>query len=207
MSLGWTLKPSGTRRSCSPSSRRRAGGTAVSTSGRAVLFAGCTVVISLMGLFLMGLSFVNGIAIGAGLAVLITMLASVTLLPAMFGFIGHNIDRLRLPFSHTAAGGRRGFWWSWSRRIQRRPRPIAIAALALLLVLAFPVARLRLGFPDAGNDPAGTTTRSAYHTLANGFGPGYNGPLVVVASLTKPSDLAVVQRLDNLLRADRSFTR
>jgi putative drug exporter of the RND superfamily len=178
--------------------------TAIATSGRAVLFAGCTVCIALMGMFLMGLSFVDGLAVGAAFAVLITMAASVTLLPAMLGFIGYNIDRLHLPALHRSAtqSHRTGFWFRWSRQIQRRPWPFALTALVVLLVLAFPVTRLRLGFPDAGNDPPGTTTRVAYDTLAKGFGKGYNGPLLVVARLSKPSDLAVVQRLDGALRAD-----
>jgi RND superfamily putative drug exporter len=180
-------------------------GAALATSGRAVLFAGCTVVIALMGMFLMGLSFVNGLAVGAAFAVLITMAASVTLLPAMLGFAGPNIDRLHLPRLHRSASSsaaRKGFWFRWSRTIQRRPWPFAVAALALLLVLAFPVTSLKLGFPDAGNDPKGTTTRQAYDMLAKGFGPGYNGPLVVAVSLPRPGDLAVAQRLDAALRAD-----
>ncbi len=179
--------------------------TASATSGRAVLFAGCTVVIALMGMFLMGLSFVNGLAVGAAFAVLIAMAASVTLLPAMLGFAGRNIDKFHVPRLHATTStsqAREGFWFRWSRTIQRRPWPFAVAALALLLVLAFPATRLKLGFPDAGNDPKGTTTRTAYDLLAKGFGPGYNGPLIVAVSLPKPGDLAVAQRLDAALRAD-----
>ena len=179
--------------------------TAIATSGRAVLFAGCTVVIALMGMFLMGLSFVNGLAVGAAFAVLITMAASVTLLPAMLGFAGRNIDKFHVPTLRrpaSAASVRGGFWFRWSRTIQRRPWPFAVGALAVLLVVAFPVTRLKLGFPDAGNDPKGTTTRAAYDMLAKGFGRGYNGPLIVAVNLPQPSDMAVVQRLDAALRAD-----
>ncbi len=114
--------------------------TALATSGRAVLFAGCTVVIALMGMFLMELSFVNGLAVGAAFAVLITMVASVTLLPAMLGFAGPNIDKLHVPWFHSSVAStevRRGFWFGWSRRIQRRPWPFAVAALG-----AAPRARL-----------------------------------------------------------------
>jgi len=178
---------------------------AIATAGRAVLFAGCTVVIALMGMFLMGLSFVNGLAVGAAFAVLITMAASVTLLPAMLGFAGRNIDKFHLPALHRSAStaeARGGFWFRWSRRIQRRPWPFAVGALVLLLALAFPVTHLKLGFPDAGNDPKGTTTRAAYDLLATGFGPGYNGPLVVAIGLPRPSDMAVATRLDAALRAD-----
>jgi putative drug exporter of the RND superfamily len=179
--------------------------TAVATSGRAVLFAGCTVVISLMGMFVMGFSFVDGLAVGAAFAVLVTMAASVTLLPAMLGFCGRKIDKFHVPRPHSSAsvaGIRTGFWFAWSRRIQRRPWPFAVGALVILLVLAFPVSRLKLGFPDAGNDPKGTTTRTAYDLLAKGFGKGYNGPLIVAIALPQPSGMAVVGRLDAALRAD-----
>src|SRR6202011_3679932 len=106
---------------------------------RAVLFAGTTVVIALMGMFIMGLSFINGLAVGAALAVLITMVASITLLPAMLGFCGPNIDKFHLPAFHRTASSasiRGGFWFRWSRRIQRRPWPFALGALILLLFLA-----------------------------------------------------------------------
>ena len=178
---------------------------AITTSGRAVLIAGSTVVIALMGMFIMGLSFINGLAVGSALAVLITMGAAITLLPAMLGFCGPNIDKFHLPALHRTVSGaatRAGFWFRWSRRIQRRPWPFALGALALLLVLAFPITHLRLGNPDAGNDPKGSTTRQAYDLLSSGFGPGYNGPLTVAARLDQPSDLAVMQRLEAALRAD-----
>jgi RND superfamily putative drug exporter len=178
---------------------------AIDTSGRAVLFAGCTVVIALMGMWIMGLSFVNSLAVGAALSVLVTMVASVTLLPAMLGFSGRNIDKWHLPALHRSAGSaqtREGFWFAWSRRIQRRPWPFALVALAVLVVLAFPVTHLRLGNPDAGNDPKASTTRQAYDLLTAGFGPGYNGPLTVAASLHQPADVAVVQRLAVALRRD-----
>ena len=183
--------------------------TAITTSGRAVLFAGCTVVIALMGMFLMGLAFVDGLGVGAALAVLTTMIASVTLLPAMLGFIGpQHRSRSRCPASiapRASAGRREGFWFRWSRRIQRRPWPFALGALAVLVVLMAPVTGLRLGNPDAGNDPAGTTTRVAYDLLAKGFGAGYNGPLIVAATLPHPSDMAVLRELDSALRAARTW--
>jgi putative drug exporter of the RND superfamily len=177
--------------------------TAISTSGRAVLLAGSTVVIALMGMFVMGLSFINGLAVGSALAVLITMIASITLLPAMLGFVGHNIDKFHVPVLHRSASTattRGTFWFRWSRRIQRRPLPYAVGALVLLVTLALPVTHLRLGNPDAGTDPKGTTTRTAYDMLSAGFGPGYNGPLTIAARLPQPADLAVMQRLDAALR-------
>ena len=177
--------------------------TSITTSGRAVLLAGTTVVIALMGMFVMGLSFINGLAVGTALAVLITMFASVTLLPAMLGFVGRNIDKFHLPALHRSASTattRGTFWFRWSRRIQRQPLPYAIGALVLLVALAFPVTHLRLGNADAGTDPKGTTTRVAYDMLSAGFGPGYNGPLTVAARLPHPSDIAAMQRLDQALK-------
>jgi RND superfamily putative drug exporter len=178
--------------------------TAITTSGRAVLLAGTTVVIALMGMFVMGLSFINGLAVGAALAVLITMFASVTFLPAMLGFVGHNIDKWHVPALHRSASTattKGTFWYRWSRRVQGRPAPYAIGALVLLVVLALPVTKLRLGNPDAGTDPKGSTGRIAYDMLSVGFGPGYNGPLTVAASLPQPGDVAVMQRLDDALKA------
>ncbi len=163
---------------------RQATVVALSTSGRAVLFAGSTVIISLLGLFVVGLAFMNGLAVGTIAAVLMVLAAALTLLPAMLGFVGYNIDRLHVPGllvrSPTAGGG---FWYRWSRTVQRRPWICGTAALAVLLVLALPFLSLRLAFSDAGNDPTKLTTRQAYDLLARGFGPGFNGPLVVVADL------------------------
>ena len=159
--------------------------TAIATSGRAVLFAGCTVIISLMGLFVMNLGFLRGVAVGAVSAVLVVMLASVTLLPAVLGFVGHNIDRLHVPFvRRRAADDRRTLSYRWSRVVQRFPWPAALVCLVVLLALAAPLLGMRFGFPDSGNDPKEFTTRQAYDLLAEGFGPGFSGPLVLVAQST-----------------------
>ena len=152
----------------------------VTTSGKAVVFAGSTVVISLLGMFAMGLSFVRGLAIGASLAVVLTMLASITLLPAVLGFVGLNIDKFALPW--TKRGTRRGrttVAYRWSRVIQHRPWTFAAVGLVVLVTLALPVFSIRLGNTDAGNNPKSDTTRVAYDQLAKGFGPGFNGPLLV----------------------------
>jgi RND superfamily putative drug exporter len=159
---------------------------AMATSGRAVVFAGSTVVLSLLGLFLLGLPFIYGAALGAIIAVLLVMTASVTLLPALLGFVGTGIDRLRV-------GRRRrpdrvpdvthGFWARWSRRVQRRPWLAGGAAVAVLVLLAVPFLSLRLAFTDAGTNPPSYTSREAYDLLAKGFGPGANGPLVVALEL------------------------
>jgi RND superfamily putative drug exporter len=168
---------------------------AINTSGRAVLFAGCTVVISLLGLFVVGLSFIRGMATGAALAVLIVMLASVTLLPAVLGFVGHTIDKFALPSAKRVAVPANSLWIRWSRTLQRRPWTAALAGLVLLLVLSIPVVSLRLGVADAGNDPTSQTTRRAYDLLAEGFGPGSSGPLLVVTELDGADQRAAVDRL------------
>ena len=157
----------------------------LSTSGRAVLFAGCTVVISLLGMFLLGVAFIVGLALGAIGAVVLVMAATLTLLPALLGFAGHAIDRFHLPhLSRTAegTGGGHSMWWRWSRVVQRRPWLAGGAAFAALVVLALPLFGMHLAFTDAGNDQPSTMTRKAYDLLAAGFGPGSNGPLVIVVS-------------------------
>ena len=162
---------------------------AMDTSGRAVLFAGSTVIVSMLGLLLIGLDMIRGVAFAIVLGVLMTMLASVTLLPAVLGFVGRNIDKLGLPHRHRAEETEReSFWHRWSRVIQRRPWPAFIAGFVVLLVLAIPALDLRLGFSDAGNRPTSDTTRQAYDMLAEGFGPGFNGSLTVVADLPDGAD-------------------
>ncbi|MEX0666112.1 MAG: MMPL family transporter [Acidimicrobiia bacterium] len=155
---------------------------AIDTAGRAVLFAGATVVISLCGLFLMGVDFIRGLGAGAASTVLVTMLASVTFVPALLGFVGHNIDKLRIPGLHRRENvTRESVWFRWSRFVQRRPWTAALAGLAVLVILAVPFFSLRLGFSDTGNNPRTDTTRRAYDLLSDGFGPGFNGPLILAA--------------------------
>jgi RND superfamily putative drug exporter len=169
---------------------------AMSTAGRAVLLAGTTVVISLFGLFLVGQQYLDGLAVGTILAVLAVMAAALSLLPALLAFSGRAIDRLRLPVPSPPSGTHRGFWWRWSRTVQRRPVLCGSAALAVLAVLVIPLFSMRLAFTDAGNDPPGLTTRQAYDLISAGFGPGYNGPLVLAAELPgRTSDHAAVSAL------------
>jgi putative drug exporter of the RND superfamily len=177
---------------------------AMSTSGRAVLFAGTTVLISLCGLFLVGQQYLDGLAVGTILAVMAVMLSALTLLPAILGFSGRAVDRLHLPglFRSPAPGAERGFWWKWSRTVQRRPVLCGSAALAVLVVLAVPLFSIRLAFTDSGNDPTNLTTRQAYDLISDGFGPGFNGPLVVAAELPGGAkDRAVVTAFDHGLAA------
>ena len=175
---------------------------ALDTSGRAVLFAGSTVVISLLGLFLIGVSFIRGLAVGASLAVLFVMAAAVTLLPAVLGFVGHTIDRFALPSAKKRRSVEDSFWARWSRTLQARPWPAAIAGLVILVVLALPFLSLRLGVADAGNDPAKFTTRRAYDLLSQGFGPGFNGPLLLASEVHSPADFALAARLGKVIAAD-----
>jgi RND superfamily putative drug exporter len=153
--------------------------TAMDTAGRSVLFAGTTVVIALAGMLLLGVSFLNGPAIASAAAVALTMLSSLTLLPALLGFFGH---RIKPPKTATEDAEPRG-WARWSALIQRRPAAFAAGALVVLLLVAAPVTGIRLGSGDAGNDNPSTTTRQAYDLLSQGFGPGFNGPLLVAAEV------------------------
>ena len=159
---------------------------AITTAGRSVIIAGCTVVIAVLGLFLTGLTYMYGVALSASLAVLVVMLASITLLPALLSYLGPRVDRLRVPFlgrAQKTEGTEESLAWRWSHVVQRRPWTAAIAATVLLLALAAPALGMRLGFPDAGNDPPDTMTRQAYDLISEGFGPGTNGPLVIAAEL------------------------
>jgi len=174
---------------------------AVDTSGRAVLFAGITVVIALLGMFAMNLEFMRSVATAAVLAVLFTMIASLTLLPAMLGFAGKNIDRLGLPHRTSAEHtGTTSFWYRWSRLIQRYPWPAFVLSAALLIGLAIPVFWLRLGFGDAGNMPESDTTRQAYDLLSEGFGAGVNGPILVVVDLPADAEGAIARELAEAMR-------
>jgi putative drug exporter of the RND superfamily len=204
---------------------------AIDTSGRAVLFAGTTVIIALMGLTLMGLAFVQAVAIASSIGVLLMVVGSLTLLPALLGWVGTRIDKttrasliavaiavvgaivgviagaglvflagfvlaivffalsflppfkksLRQLIPHRKERPKeQSFWYRWSRTIQHRPWPFALGTVLVLILLAIPLLSIRLGFGDNGNYPESTTTRRAYDLMAEGFGPGYNGPLLIV---------------------------
>jgi len=175
---------------------------AVGTAGRSVLVAGSTVLISVLGLFLMGVGYLQGVAVSTSLAVLVVMAAAVTLLPALLSYAGPRVNRLRIPgLGRALRTDRPTPAMRWSRVIQRRPWTAAIVGAAIVLALAAPVLGLRLGFPDEGNDQAGSMTRTAYDLTVEGFGPGANGPLLLVAELP-PSQGA--EALEPLVRAARS---
>jgi RND superfamily putative drug exporter len=156
---------------------------ALATSGKAVLFAGCTVVVSLLGLFVIGLPYITGAAIGAIFAVLLVMSAALTLLPALLGALGPRIDRLSIRRTRRQPTIESTFAWRWSQMIQRHPALAGSAAVVVLVVLALPLFAIRVGYGDAGNDPKSTEPRAAYDLLAQDFGPGAVGPLVLAAQL------------------------
>jgi RND superfamily putative drug exporter len=160
---------------------------AMDTAGRAVLFAGCTVVIALLGMMLLGVDFLYGVAISASIGVLLVMLASLTLLPALLTIAGNRVvrpSRRAQRRGAKATDARHGqVWLRWSQFVQDHSWPIALAATLVLLLIAAPATALRLGSSDASNDPEGFTTYRAYELLAEGFGKGFNGPLQVVAQV------------------------
>jgi RND superfamily putative drug exporter len=178
---------------------------AVTTAGRSVIIAGATVVIAVLGLCLTGLDYMYGVAISASFAVLVVMLAAVTLLPALLSYLGPNVNRWRIPLigrGRATRGEEGSRARAWSHMVQRRPWVAAIVATALLLALAAPALGMRLGFPDAGNDPPDTMTRQAYDLNTEGFGPGTNGPLVVAADLPNRAAKGTVDSLADQLRSD-----
>ncbi|MFF6993634.1 MMPL family transporter [Streptomyces sp. NPDC008313] len=158
--------------------------TALNTSGRAVLFAGGTVCIALAGMLVMNLRFLDGVVIGTSLTVVLSVLAAVTLLPALLGLLGTRVLSRRQRRALAAHGPRTqaasGIAARWSATVERQPRSVAVLAVVVMAVLALPLLSLRLGTTDQGNDKEATTTRQAYDLLAEGFGPGFNGPLQVV---------------------------
>jgi RND superfamily putative drug exporter len=165
---------------------------ALNTSGRAVIFAGLTVCVAMLGLFVLGLSFLNGIGVSAAVMVLFNIAAAITLLPALLRLMGMRVlsrrERRVLAEEGPHDVHTRGFWARWARTVQRYPKILAPIALIIMLVLAAPVLRLHLGSSDQGNDPANTTTRKAYDLLVEGFGPGFNGPLQLVAEVHSDAD-------------------
>jgi putative drug exporter of the RND superfamily len=176
---------------------------ALNTSGRAVFFAGITVCIALLGMFLLDVSFLYGVALSAALVVALTMATSITLLPAMLGFVGMKALRPKDRQALAALGSiphAPGFWMRWARFIEGRSRILALFALGIIVVVALPFFSLRLGLSDAGNDPVTSTTRQAYNLLAEGFGPGFNGPLELVGEIHEPADLARFNQLASEVR-------
>jgi RND superfamily putative drug exporter len=154
---------------------------ALDAAGRTVFFAGCTVIIALMGLVALGLGSLQGVALAVALTVLVTMAASLTLLPALLGVFGTRIGRQVARRAAKAKRTEGALWRRWATGVQRRPVAALVVAMVALGALAVPALDMRLGFADAGNDPRTSSSRQAYDLLAEGFGPGFSGPLIVVA--------------------------
>ncbi|MEV0482816.1 MMPL family transporter [Streptomyces sp. NPDC050508] len=177
---------------------------AVVTTGRAVVFAGATVCIALLGMLILRLGFLNGVAIAASLTVVLTVAASVTLLPALLAFIGPRAlsrrERRRLADHGPQPELPTGLAARWSAFVERRPKLLGTLALIVMAVLALPTFALHLGTSDQGNDPKSSTTRQAYDLLAEGFGPGVNGPLTLVTKIDGAEDKLTLDNLDATLR-------
>ncbi|MFI1682171.1 MMPL family transporter [Streptomyces sp. NPDC020607] len=160
---------------------------AVATTGRAVVFAGATVCIALLGMLILRLGFLNGVAIAASLTVVLTVAASVTLLPALLGWIGPRAlsrrERRRIATHGPEPELPTGFAARWAAFVERHPKVLGAVAVLVMAVLALPTLGLHLGTSDQGNNPAKATTRQAYDLLADGFGPGVNGPLTLVGDV------------------------
>jgi len=177
---------------------------AVNTSGRAVLFAGATVCIALMGLWSLGVSFLYGVSLGTAIGVALTMLASLTLLPALLSFLGLKVLPRRQR-KEVRAGAfdlteHQDFWYRWSHGVERRKLALGAAALMTLGVLAIPFFAMRLGSSDQGNDPSSSTTRKGYDLIAQAFGPGYNSGLQLVISGPGAADKAYLGTISEHLR-------
>ncbi|OEV01171.1 hypothetical protein AN217_10985 [Streptomyces qinglanensis] len=171
---------------------------ALQTAGRTVAVAGCTVIIALLGLVALGLGALRGAALAVALTILVTMLASLTLLPALLAVFGKRFERqFRARAAKRAERGKSEEGAGWRRlgaAVQRRPVAVLVLAVVALGALAAPMLGMRLGFADAGNDPQGSTSREAYDRLADGFGPGVNGPLVIAVAPPEDGDVRAAAR-------------
>ncbi|MEU6283670.1 MMPL family transporter [Streptomyces sp. NPDC047028] len=183
---------------------------AVATTGRAVVFAGATVCIALLGMLILRLSFLNGVAVAACLTVVLTVAAAVTLLPALLSWIGPRAlsrrERRRFAEHGPQPELPTGLAARWSAFVERHPKLLGSLAVAVIAVLALPTFSLHLGTSDQGNDPKTSTTRQAYDLLAQGFGPGVNGPLTLVTRVDGAGDKLALDNLDTTLRDTRGVS-
>ena len=179
------------------------------TSGRAVLFAGVVVVIAMLGMLLLGISFLYGPAIAAALSVLFTMGAALTLMPAIMGTrIGRRIKPAKSEEGDGDLADReRGFAARWSGFVARRPLPVAVLALVVLIALAWPATHMRLATSDASTYKKDDTTRIAYDLLKEGFGPGFNAPLLLAVELPEAGDDAALTQIGDALGAQAGIAQ
>jgi len=181
-----------------------AAGTSNATAGQAVLFAGTTVVVAILGLFLAGLPALTSMGVSVALVVTIAMMAAITLLPGLLGLAGTRIDKLSIHRkSHVAKPAQATFSGRWAHHVGTHPVRYALVGLVALCAIATPALSMRIGTPDDGNFATKTTQRKAYDLLANGFGPGFNGPIQVVVQIPTTSDgQAIVDRVHQALQTD-----
>jgi RND superfamily putative drug exporter len=178
-------------------------GTAVATAGQAVLFAGTTVVIAILGLFLAGLPAISGLGAAVALVVIVSMVAAITLLPGLLGLAGTKIDKLSIHRkAHVAKPADETLSGRWAHHVGNHPVRYAVLSLGVLCAIAIPALSLRIGTPDDGNAPKHTTQRIAYDQLAEGFGRGFNGPILVVVEVPAAADKDAVDRVHDALKAD-----
>ena len=177
---------------------------AMGSAGSAVLLAGGTVVVAMAALVLTGLGFLASIGLSTSLVVLFAVATALTLLPALLSLLGDRVDAGRLIGRRRPIGNaRETAWWRFAHRVSGRPWPYLAAGSVVLLALAAPALAMKTGFPDAGDDPTSTTHRRAYDLLAEGFGPGFNAPLLLVADLRHPGvDATAIPTLAARVAAD-----
>ncbi|MCU1353960.1 MAG: hypothetical protein JWM05_3169 [Acidimicrobiales bacterium] len=180
-----------------------AAGAATATAGQAVLFAGGTVMIAILGLVLAGLPAITAIGVAIAIVVAVAMAAAVTLLPALLGLAGTKIDKLSIHRKqHVAKPPHETLSGRWAHHVGQHPVRYAVASFAALCAIAIPVLSLQIGIADDGNAAPGSTQRKAYELLGQGFGKGFNGPILVVVETPTAADHAAVTRLHDALRAD-----
>jgi RND superfamily putative drug exporter len=180
-----------------------AAGTAIATAGQAVLFAGTTVVIAILGLFLAGLPAISAMGAAVALVVTVSMVAAVTLLPGLLGLAGTKIDRLSIHRkAHVAKPAEATVSGRWAHHVGSHPVGYVVAGLATMCAIAIPALSMRIGVPDDGNAAPHTTQRIAYDQLAEAFGRGFNGPIQVVVEVPSAADQAAVDRIHDALQAD-----
>lgn len=178
-------------------------GRALATAGQAVIFAGGTVVVAILGLLVAGIPFVTGGGVAISAMVLVMVLASVTLLPALLGLAGHRINGRRRRVEMGAHRPSTG-WYRWGAHVTRNATAYLVGGAVLMIALAAPVLALNLGFPDDGTKPESRTERRAYDLIADGFGPGANGPLVIAVDISQ--DRSVVAPLTEAVATDPGIT-
>ena len=176
-------------------------GVAIDTAGRSVAFAGTTVAIGLLGLALVGIPFVTGLGITGSTVVVLSVLIALFLMPAILGLVGTRILSLRIPGLGRGDGGRTGFWFRWGRLLQARPGLVSLVTVALLLLVASPYLDMELNLSNAGNNPTSMHSRRAYDLMEAGFGPGSNGPLLIVVERDEGLDPESLAALDAALQA------